>query len=252
MRLTTRDAPFVPGPIECPHCGAERAPITAPIAVKCREERIFAGWAPCPCEGARAEREAWEAEQERAARGAAEAARLAKLDASGIPERYRCAEHPWAARLAERIAGGQGFYLFGPNGTGKTTLACAAARICLDRGMSVRFAVSTSLLESLREFGKDARSLADDLAGCDLLVIDDLGKEGAGTPRAAERLFDLVNDRYNRSTLLHPRPTLVTSNFRRGELPRMISEGGAGLAIASRLSETTEAVEMGGPDRRLP
>ena len=32
----------------------------------------------------------------------------------------------------------------------------------------------------------------------------------------------------------------------------MISEGGAGLAIASRLSETTEAVEMGGPDRRLP
>ena len=143
MRLTTREAPFVPGPIECPHCGAERAPITAPIAVKCREERIFAGWAPCPCEGARAEREAWEAEQERAARGAAEAARLAKLDASGIPERYRCAEHPWAARLAERIAGGQGFYLFGPNGTGKTTLACAAARICLDRGMSVRFAVST-------------------------------------------------------------------------------------------------------------
>ena len=117
--------------------------------------------------------------------------------------------------------------------------------------MSVRFAVSTSLLESLREFGKEARSLADDLAGCDLLVIDDLGKEGAGTPRAAERLFDLVNERYNRSTLLHPRPTLVTSNFRRGELPRMISEGGAGLAIASRLSETTEAVEMGGPDRRL-
>ena len=187
MRLTTREAPFVPGPIECPHCGAERAPITAPIAVKGREERIFAGWAPCACEGARAERDAWEAEQERAARGAAEAARLARLEASGIPERYRCAEHPWAARLAERIAGGQGFYLFGPNGTGKTTLACAAARICLDRGMSVRFAVSTSLLESLREFGKDARSLADDLAGCDLLVIDDLGKEGAGTPRAPEK-----------------------------------------------------------------
>lgn len=249
MRLTTSH--FVPGPTTCPHCGAERPPITAPITVRGREERIFAGWTPCTCEGAQAERDAWEAEQERAARGAAEAARLAKLDASGIPERYRCAAHPWAQSLAERIAGGQGFYLFGPNGTGKTTLACAAARICLDRGMSVRFAVSTSLLESLREFGKEARSLADDLAGCDLLVIDDLGKEGAGTPRAAERLFDLVNERYNRSTLLHPRPTLVTSNFRRGELPRMISEGGSGLAIASRLSETTEAVEMGGPDRRL-
>lgn len=118
--------------------------------------------------------------------------------------------------------------------------------------MSVRFAVSTSLLES--RGSRQGRQVAGrrPWPGCDLLVIDDLGKEGAGTPRAAERLFDLVNDRYNRSTLLHPRPTLVTSNFRRGELPRMISEGGAGLAIASRLSETTEAVEMGGPDRRLP
>ena len=82
----------------------------------------------------------------------------------------------------------------------KTTLACAAARICLDRGMSVRFAVSTSLLESLREFGKDARSLADDLAGCDLLVIDDLGKEGAGTPRAAEQMC--IRDR--RGDFSHP------------------------------------------------
>ncbi|MFR5092543.1 MAG: hypothetical protein ACLTDR_11570 [Adlercreutzia equolifaciens] len=159
-----------------------------------------------------------EAEQERAARGAAEAARLAKLDASGIPERYRCAEHPWAARLAERIAGGQGFYLR-PERHRQDHAGLRRRPHLPDRGMSVRFAVSTSLLESLREFGKDARSLADDLAGCDLLVIDDLGKEGSGHSQAAERLFDLVNDRYNRSTLLHPRPTLVTSNFRRGELP---------------------------------
>ena len=238
MRLTTSH--FVPGPTTCPHCGAERPPITAPITVRGREERIFAGWAPCTCEGAQAERDAWEAEQERAARGAAEAARLAKLDASGIPERYRCAAHPWAQSLAERIAGGQGFYLFGPNGTGKTTLACAAARICLDRGMSVRFAVSTSLLESLREFGKEARSLADDLAGCDLLVIDDLGTELVTRYTQAE-VYDLVNHRLNTG-----KPTIINTNLGLQEIERTYSS-----RVHSRLAGMYAAVQFKGRDIRL-
>ena len=141
-------------------------------------------------------------------------------------------------------------YLHGPNGTGKTTLACAAALICLRNGMGVRFAVATKLLDELREFGQDQRGLLESLAACDLLVVDDLGKEGAATPRAAEKLFDLFNDRYNSQTLAHPRPVLVTSNFPRGHVAARVSQGGAGVAIASRLKEMTEAVEMGGEDRR--
>ena len=81
-------------------------------------------------------------------------------------------------------------------------------------------------------------------------MVDDLGKEGAATPRAAEKLFDLFNDRYNEQTLERPRPILVTSNFPRGQVAARVSEGGAGVAIASRLKEITEAVAMDGEDWR--
>ena len=43
---------------------------------------------------------------------------------------------------------------------------------------------------------------------------------------------------------------LVTSNFPRGNVAARVSQGGAGVAIASRLKEMTEAVEMGGEDWR--
>ena len=213
---------------------------------------MFAGWEPCGCPGAQAARAEWEAGRRRGEEAAAIAAWGRKVEQSGIPPRYREAIHPWAARLAGRIAEGTGFYLHGGNGTLKTTLACAAALICLRNGMSVRFAVATKLLDELREFGDGQRDLLSGLAKCDLLIVDDLGKEGAATPRAAEKLFDLFNDRYNEQTLAHPRPIVVTSNFPRNEVAGRVSEGGAGIAIASRLRETTEAVLMDDGDRRLP
>lgn len=245
MRSTRRG--FVPDPKPCAHCGR----VLAPLTVELNGRTMFAGWEPCGCPGAQAARDEWEAERRRSDEAAAAASWKRRVEQSGIPPRYREASHPWAARLAERIAGGTGFYLHGGNGTLKTTLACAAALICLRNGMSVRFAVATKLLDELREFGEGQRDLLAGLAKCDLLVIDDLGKEGAATPRAAEKLFDLFNDRYNEQTLATPRPIVVTSNFPRNEVASRVSEGGAGIAIASRLRETTEAVLMDGGDRRL-
>lgn len=245
MPTTTRGT--VPGPRPCPHCGRSLAPLTADLAGR----EVFAGWEPCGCPGAEAARAEWEAERDRADNAAALARWERRLEASGIPPRYREASHPWAQRLAERIAAGDGIYLHGPNGTGKTTLACAAALICIRNGMVVRFAVATKLLDELREFGEGQRDLLAGLVGCDLLVVDDLGKEGAATPRAAEKLFDLFNDRYNAQTLVRPSPVLVTSNFPRGNVASRVSQGGAGVAIASRLKEMTEAVPMDGEDWRI-
>ena len=245
MPSTTRGT--VPGPRPCPHCERVLAPITADL---CGRE-VFAGWEPCGCPGAEAARAEWEAERDRADNAARIASWERRLEASGIPPRYREASHPRAPRLAERIAAGDGLYLHGPNGTGKTTLACAAALICMRNGMGVRFAVATELLDELREFGEGQRDLIAGLERCDLLLIDDLGKEGAATPRAAEKLFDLFNRRYNSQTLVRPRPVVVTSNFPRGHVAARVSQGGAGVAIASRLKEMTEAVEMGGEDWRI-
>ena len=247
MRITTRRKAEQPGPKPCPHCGAVRPTRTADLCGR----SVFVGWEPCQCPGAQEERAAYERGRAREAHASEVAAWSRKLERAAIPPKYREAVHPWAQRMAQRIAEGQGFYIHGPNGTGKTTLACAAALICLRGGMSVRFAVATKLLDALREFGAESRGLAEGLAKCDLLVIDDLGKEGAAAPRAAEKLFNLFNDRANEATLAHPKPVIVTSNFPRGNVAAAVSEGGAGIAIASRLAEMTEVVPMEGEDWRL-
>lgn len=245
MRSTRRG--FVPDPKPCAHCGRVLSPLTADL----NGRTVFAGWEPCGCPGAKAARAEWEAERRRGEEAAALAAWERKIEQSGIPPRYREATHPWAARLAQRVSAGDGIYLHGRNGSGKTTLACAAALICLRNGLSVRFAVASKLLDELREFGEGQRDLLAGLAKCDLLVVDDLGKEGAATPRAAEKLFDLFNDRYNEQTMAHPRPIIVTSNFPRNDVANRVSQGGAGVAIASRLKETTDDVVMDDKDWRL-
>lgn len=245
MRSTRRG--FVPDPKPCAHCGRVLSPLTADL----NGRTVFAGWEPCGCPGAQAARAEWEAERRRGEEASALAAWERKIEQSGIPPRYREATHPWAARLAQRVSAGDGIYLHGRNGSGKTTLACAAALICLRNGLSVRFAVASKLLDELREFGEGQRDLLAGLAKCDLLVVDDLGKEGAATPRAAEKLFDLFNDRYNEQTMAHPRPIIVTSNFPRNDVANRVSQGGAGVAIASRLKETTDDVVMDDKDWRL-
>lgn len=245
MRSTRRG--FVPDPKPCAHCRRVLSPLTADL----NGRTVFAGWEPCGCPGAQAARAEWEAERRRGEEAAALAAWERKIEQSGIPPRYREATHPWAARLAQRVSAGDGIYLHGRNGSGKTTLACAAALICLRNGLSVRFAVASKLLDVLREFGEGQRDLLAGLAKCDLLVVDDLGKEGAATPRAAEKLFDLFNDRYNEQTMAHPRPIIVTSNFPRNDVANRVSQGGAGVAIASRLKETTDDVVMDDKDWRL-
>ncbi len=241
------DAGKLPSPSPCPHCGAVRAVRTVEVAGR----PLFAGFEPCGCPAAAEERARWEADRARAARFAEESAWERKLERAGIPPRYREASHPWAPKMAAMAMEGQGFYLHGGNGTGKTTLACAAALICLRKGLDMRFAVATKLLDELRDFGDAQRRQLAAMAKCDLLVVDDLGKEGAATPRAAEKLFDLFNDRYNNQTLVTPRPVVVTSNFPRGDVAARVSEGGAGMAVASRLKEMCRAVEMDGEDWRL-
>lgn len=236
----------MPDPRPCDHCGRLLQPHTAEVA----GHVVFAGWEPCDCPGALEEQAKWQEEHDRAVRGV-EADRFAeRVGDSGVPPRYREATHPWADHMANLVREGKGFYVWGPNGTGKTHLACAASLLCLRAGLTVEFVNATELLEALREFGDAQKSVMARLERCDLLVIDDFGKEGAATPRAAERLYELFNRRYNAETRGERKPVIVTSNFPRGQVADRVSVGGAGVAIASRLAGMTQPVEMAGEDRR--
>ena len=231
----------MPNTIKCDHCGAELAAKT----VEFNGHEVQIGYEFCHCDGAIAERVA-KMEEERLRELEREAAEVdRKCAAAGIPKRYMRAEHEKAQAMAEAVEAGQGFYIYGSQGTYKTTLAMAAARLLVARGAVVRVCVVPNLMEAMRSRTAEDRAFTERLSTCGVLILDDLGKESP-TAYACERLFSIINDRYNAML-----PVIVTSNYSRGDVARRLSEGDVGPSIASRLVETTRIVHLDGADRRL-
>jgi DNA replication protein DnaC len=102
--------------------------------------------------------------------------------------------------------------LSGASGCGKTHIAAAVVNRMLERGLPALFMVVPDLLDHLRaayepnaEVGYD--ELFDRVRNAPVLVLDDLGAQSA-TPWAQEKLFQIINHRFN--TRL---PTIVTTNL---------------------------------------
>lgn len=250
MQPTTRSRRKPPEPIACEHCGAMRQP-----KIMRREDGTvmeiggvpaFFGWEECQCPEAAAERKARAEAEEREKKEARQRALRQAVEVAGIPPRYREAAHPWAQKMADEAADGQGFYITGPNGTGKTTLAMAAGLRLIEAGRKV-FAVPTyDLMDAMRSRKAEDRDVFERAAGCEVLILDDMGKEASNTAYACERLFAII-DKRDKAML----PTIITSNYRLSEIAKNITEGAVGVAIASRLAASCKQVALEGEDRRL-
>jgi DNA replication protein DnaC len=103
-------------------------------------------------------------------------------------------------------------FLHGTVGTGKTRIAAAIGNYRIDRGEPAVFMVVPELLDHLRaayspnsEIGYD--ELFESLKNTPLLILDELGVESA-TPWAREKLYQLINHRYNLRL-----PTVLTMNM---------------------------------------
>lgn len=102
--------------------------------------------------------------------------------------------------------------LVGLYGCGKTHLAAAIANyVMVHQRMSPLFTVVPDLLDHLRAaFAPDRTSSYDtrfnEVRNASLLILDDLGTENA-TPWANEKLFQIINYRYNQR-----KPTIITTN----------------------------------------
>ena len=100
----------------------------------------------------------------------------------------------------------------GPSGCGKTHLAAAIANGAIEMGQPTLFVVVPDLLDHLRAAYKPAASelpydeLFEQVRNTPLVVLDDLGAHSA-TPWAQEKLFQLINHRYN-----HRLPTVFTTS----------------------------------------
>jgi len=95
-----------------------------------------------------------------------------------------------------------GWLIFvGVNGCGKTHLAAAIANHLRQEGKSVLFIVVPDLLDHLRStFSPESRVSYDELfekiKRAPVLILDDFGEQAA-TPWAQEKLYQLINYRYN-------------------------------------------------------
>ena len=133
--------------------------------------------------------------------------------------------------------------LIGPPGTGKTHLAAAVAHERLAAGSSVYFAVVPELLDHLRAAFAPTSELTydemfDTVRSVEMLVLDDLGAQNS-TPWAADKLFQIINFRYN-----YRLPTVITTNHK---LHAQLDE-----RVRSRLSDISlvRVVEFKNPDHR--
>ncbi len=227
-------------PVMCPHCGRSTP----------RTQVLFRGrWIrflpyPCDCPGSRAkaaEADRRTSEQTAPPRPSVE-----------VPERFaQAVGEVNAEAMAGAIEAGCGIYLHGPNGTGKTTAAYAVAGTLSAKGWRVEVTTVSRIQSELADTwctSETQEALFRRLARCDLLVIDDLGKERP-TESMCSLLFRVVNDRYEREGAL-----MVTSNYERSLIAGRLMQGcdeSTARSIASRLVEMTAPIEMGGNDRRI-
>ena len=230
------------------HCGRQKAPFALLIAGK-----VVWISGECGCDQERA------AKEEEEARKAAEKDRryAEKLRAVGIPPRYQNAvidSNEAAMFLADYDSRpGSGLYIQGTCGSGKTSLACALARRLFDAKKRVLVTTAIDMLGEIQRTFDDSSPTLDVVrryVECDLLVIDDMGKESAGD-WAVRTLFQILNARYGEM-----RSTIVTSEYDPPNLGRRMSRQGFGdpaTAILSRLKETCTRIERPDVDfRSLP
>ncbi len=120
----------------------------------------------------------------------------------------------------------------GAYGCGKTHLAAAIVNARIAQGHAALFLTLPDLLDHLRAaFGPTNPvpydELFEQLRSTPLLVLDDLGAQSS-TPWAQEKLFQLLNHRYNLRL-----PTVITTNQRLEDMePRLRSRlGDIGLVV---------------------
>jgi DNA replication protein DnaC len=151
----------------------------------------------------------------------------------------------YCARIDEKLAGGDGLWMFGGHGTGKTTLAMLVSKAALAAGHTVAIYSLPRLLSEIRRTFDDGSpitqtQLIDQLAAVDLLHVDDVGAEQT-SPWVLEQLYAIVNARYEAEKSI-----VVTTNLNeREELADQI-----GARTVSRLEEMCEILPVLGGDLR--
>jgi len=136
--------------------------------------------------------------------------------------------------------------LVGNSGTGKTHLAIAVGLSAARMGKRVKFTTAAMLANQLEETQKKYQldRLLRQLERIDLLLIDELGYLSFSRT-AAELLFQIFADRYERSSIL------VTSNLPFDEWVSVFRGERMTAALLDRFTHRCAIIEMNGESYRF-
>ena len=136
--------------------------------------------------------------------------------------------------------------LIGPNGVGKSTIACNIAHQAVLQGHNVLFTTASQMLNELAAQDGDSalkRRLAH-FARPQLLVIDEVGYLSYSN-RHADLLFDIVSRRYEEKS------TLVTTNRPFSEWSEVFPNASCVVSLVDRLVHHSEIIAIEGESYRL-
>lgn len=174
-------------------------------------------------------------------------------DTPGRKKAYDIAK-AYADMFQMHKANGDGLYIEGTNGTGKTHLAAAIAlKLIYEDNVPVICKTSSDLLMDIKKSFDNSSTISeaqilDIYKKVDLLVIDDLGKEQC-SDWSMSVLYSILNDRYE-----DMKPTIITTNYNSDDLIKALTPKGYDntkiIAVLSRLRETSRVVTMAWEDYR--
>jgi DNA replication protein DnaC len=145
--------------------------------------------------------------------------------------------------INSNLDSGQGLWLMGNVGTGKTTLAMIVSKAALDAGRSVAIYSLPRLLSLIRraiETDEGMIGFLERLTAVDLLHIDDLGAENT-SDWVMEQLYSIVNTRYE-----DERAMVVTTNLEYENLNQQLGE----RTVSRLVAICGNGLPLWGPDDR--
>lgn len=137
--------------------------------------------------------------------------------------------------------------LVGPNGVGKSTVACNIAHQAVLRGHTVIFITAAQLLNELAAQDSD-RALRQKLsayARAALLCVDEVGYLSYGI-RHADLLFEIVSQRYREKKSM-----LITTNRPFADWAEVFPNAACVVSLIDRLVHKAEIIPINGESYRL-